>query len=281
MVNCNMEYPYPVLRPEAVDYKTSCFAAEVKVTPGKSCYIFHTKLDIQDEKIKKLVEDGLAQPGINIQCDSTWLREMKRVNIGEDEFSISTSDVHNRVNFCPVITATTGIDNFYSDDFIDEFQGMKITIHPGDPLAIGEARYFDAEYVEDHLKKGDPIISITSAPDTKDMSFDFEGSVIKVFVPEKCKNAYYNMKVTKEKYPVLSILFYLPAVTEGLRCLKEDEDTYINYTWAKTIKDSVMQLAGGDENKYEALLDSPFQTAQSLVGGMDNAILKLESWIIN
>lgn len=280
MVNCDIEYPFPVLRPTPSDYKNACFMAEVTVTPDQNCYVFHTSLQVQDDMLLKLVEEELAQPGINIQCDSTWLREVKNVSLGEDEFKISTSEVHGRVNFCPVITASEKIPDFHSSDFADEYQGMKIVIHPGDPLAIGEAKHFDANYAEDRLKKGDPIIIVTTGPGAKDMSIAFDSPVIKVSVPERCKNAYNEMKVTKQKYPVLSMLFYLPAVTEGVRLLRDEEDNYIDYIWAKTMKDSLMQMAGGDEEKYKEFLEKPFQTAQQLVGGMDDAILKLASWVI-
>lgn len=280
MVNCDIDYPFPVLRPTQSDYKSACFVAEVMVSPGQNCYIFHTSLNVQDDTLLRLVEDGLAQPGINIQCDSTWLRKIENVNLGEDKFEISTSEVHGRVNFCPVITASEKIADFHSDDFDEEYQGLKIVIHPGDPLAIGEAKHFDANYEEDRLKKGDPIIIVTTAPDAKDMSITFDSPVIKVSVPGRCKDAYNEMKITKQKYPVLSMLFYLPAVTEGVRLLKDEEDSYIDYTWAQTIKDSLMQMAGGDEEKYRDYLEKPFQTAQQLVGGMDDAILKLASWVI-
>ena len=280
MVNCNTDYPFPVLKPELVDYKLSTFDAVISVTPDKDRYVFHTNIDIKNNDVKTLVEDGTAQLGINIQCDSTWLRKIQPVHEGEDEFSLITADVHNRVYFCPVITANKKIDDFKSSDFTEEYNGMKIVICPGDPLAIGEMKYFDADYVDDILRKGDPIISVATEPGQKDMAFSFENQSIMVCVPEKTKNAYSNMQATKEKYSVLSMLFYLPAVTEGIRLLDEDEDTYNSYAWAKTIKQSVLQLAGGNEEKYKQLLKSPFQTAQNLMGGMDKAILDLESWSV-
>ena len=280
MVNCNTDYPFPVLKPEPVDYKLSTFDAVISVTPDKDRYVFHTNIDIKNNDVNALVEDGTAQLGINIQCESTWLRKIQPVQVGEDKFSLSTAEVHNRVYFCPVITADKKLDDFRSSDFTEEYDGLKIVIHPGDPLAIGEAKYFDADYADDILKKGDPIISVATEPGQKDMTFSFENQSIMVYVPEKTKNAYLNMQVTKEKYSVLSMLVYLPAVTESIRLLDEDEDTYISYAWAKTIKQSVFQIAGGDQEEYERLLKSPFQTAQKLTGGMDKAILDLESWSV-
>lgn len=280
MVNCNNEYPFPVLRPDPVDYKKSIFDADITVTPDKARYIFRANIDVSNEDIKSLIENDKAQVGIDIQCDSTWMRKIIPLNLGESETSLSTADVHNRVYFCPVITANQEIPNFRSQDFSDEYNGIKITLQPGDPLAIGETKYFDANYADDILRKGDPIISVTTSPETKDMTFTFENQSILVYVPEKSKNAYSNMKVTKEKYAVLSMLFYLPAITEGIRLIGEKDNTYGDYAWAKTIKQSVMQIAGGDSNQYEELLGTPFQTAQKLLGGMDKAILDLESWSI-
>ncbi len=280
MVNCNTEYPFPVLRPNPGDFKTSTFNAEVTVVPQKDGYEFKTDIDVNNDDIKFLIEQNKAQIGIDIQCDSTWLRKIHTVSMGEDRFILSTSEVHNRVIFCPVITASQEIINYKSNDFAEEFNSVKIAIQPGDPLAIGETKYFDANYEDDILRKGDPIISVTTAPGTKDMSFDFENPSIMVFVPGKSKDAYSHMEVTPEKYSVLSMLFYLPAVTEGIRLLRDNEDTYIQYAWANTMKQSIMQLAENDQEKYWDLLNNPFQTAQKLLGGMDKAILDLESWLI-
>jgi len=280
MVNCNNEYPFPVLRPVPVDYKKSVFNADIAVTPDKGSYTFRTNINVLNDDIKNLVESGAAQVGVDIQCDSTWLRKIQPVILGESEFSVSTDDVHNRVYFCPVITVNQQISDFKSQDFADEYNGIKITLQPGDPMALGETKYFDANYEDDILRKGDPIISVTTAPGTKDMTFTFENSSILVYVPEKSKNAYSNMKVTKEKYSVLSMLFYLPAITEGIRLLGENDNIYGDYAWAKTIKQSILQIAGGDRDQYDELLETPFQTAQKLIGGMDKAILDLESWSI-
>lgn len=280
MVNSDTEYPFPVLRPEPVDYKSSIFVAKVSVEPDDDGYVFHTNLDLRNSEIRELVEKELAQPGVYIQCDSTWVRKIEPVKLGEDSFRIETSDVKGRVNFCPVVTAATTITDFYSGDFAEEYNGINIVIHPGDPLAIGEAKYFDAVYAEDLLKKGDPIIIVTSMPDAKDMTFDFENDAIKVVVPQKWMKSYSDMKITRQKYPLLSVIYYLPAVTEGVRCLRDDEDKYIDYEWARTIKNSIMKMADGKDEKYRRLLNSPFQTAQKLIGGMEDAVLALSSWII-
>lgn len=285
MLNCNSEYPFPVLRPDTVDYKNSVFKAEITVKHDKEGYVFSSDIDASNDEIRKLVERGEAQVGIYIQCNSTWLRKIQPVNLGENKFLLSTAEVHNRVEFCPVITANQKIDDFKSQDFIEEFNGIKFSLQPGDPLAIGETKYFDAKYKDDIIRKGDPIISVTTTPDITDMCFNFENSTIIVYVPERSKKAYGEMQGIKVKYSVLSMLFYLPAITEGIRLLKESEEgssgnDYREYMWAKTMQQSMLQIAGGDLDKYEELLKRPFQTAQKLLGGMDAAIMDLKQWVI-
>lgn len=235
---------------------------------------------MKNNEVRELVEKGMAQSGVYIQCDSTWVRKIEPVKLGEYSFRVETSEVKGRVYFCPVITAASVIVNFYSDDFAEEYNGINIVIHPGDPLAVGETKYFDAIYAEDLLKKGDPIIIVTSRADAKDMTFDFENDAIKVVVPPKWMEAYSNMKITPKKYPLLSALYYLPAVTQGVQLLRDEEDSYINYEWARTIRESIMKMANGKEEKYESLLNTPFETAQKLTGGLEDAVLALSSWVI-
>lgn len=280
MANFDTEYPFPVLRAAPVDYKSSTFEAEVSVTPDKKGYIFHTKLIINNNEVRKLVETGIAKPGIYIQCNSTWVRRIEIVKLDEDEFIVPSSDVRGRVSFCPFITADATIENFHSGDFTEEYEDIKIVIHPGDPLAVGEEKYFDAVYVEDLFNKGDSIISVGSSPKATAMTFDFEKDFITVIVPPKWYDAYTSMKITKEKYPLLGALFYLPAVTEGVRLLSPDGENDPDFTWARTLKSSIMRLAGKNNNKYKKLLEDPFWTAQQLIEGMDDAVLSLASWVI-
>jgi len=280
MVNPEIDYPFPVVKNDLSDYKSSKFITEITVTPENNGYKIDTQISINNKEITLLLEAGKASVGVYIQCDTTWLREIHRVSLGNDSFILSTQDVHHRVYICPVITANEKITAFSSDDFVDEYKGMSFIIHPGDPLAIGEVKYFDADYEDDILRKGDPIISVDSNPTVKDMYFGLESDVLVVYVPEKVKNAFTAMKISPEKYSVLSVMFYLPAITEGVRCLAENEERYVAYEWGKTMRQSIMNLAAGDEDKYTAMLDNPFQTAQKLLGGMDKAALDLASWSV-
>lgn len=280
MVNSNTEYPFPVLRPEPVDYNKSVFNADVIVTPEKDGYNFKTDIYITNNEITSLINNGKAQLGINIQCNSTWLRKIQPVKLGHDEFNLKSSEVHKRVEFCPVVTASEMIENFISSDFSEEFQNLKIIIHPGDPLAIGYDKYFDAEYADDVIRKGDPIISVATRPETAEMEIEYDEDIIMVYVPEKSKQAFSSMKGVPAKYAVMSMLFYLPAITGGIQLLYEDKDQYSSSTWGKTILQSIDQISDGNKNEYQNLLKSPFSTEQKLLGGMDTAIQNLAEWII-
>lgn len=279
MVSCKTKYPYPVLRPFPEDYETSVFSAKI-TQPNDADYTFNTIINVDNDVIKFLVNNGSAQVGMLIQCDSTWLRKLHPLKLGEDAFSISTSDVHNKVLLCPVITASEEIDGFSSDDLIEEYRGSKIIIHPGDLLAIGETFSFNALYDDDVIRKGDPIIGVTTKPNASEMTFSFDNDSILVIVPEKAKEAYSSIQNVKEKRSVLSLIFFMPAVTEAIRVLRDEEDNYIEYIWARTIKASISELANGNQDKYDYLLDHPFQTAQKIMNGMDRAILDLDSWIV-
>lgn len=281
MLDSNMVLPYPVLRPEAIDYKSAVFECDISVTPDVNGYDVRCNTIIGDAAIRELVFSGKASIGVQIKCDSTWLRRIETIPEGESTFSLSTAEVHNRVFLCPIVTMNDQV-RFTSDGFDEDFAGMNFILHPGDPIAIGETRQFDAEYEDDLAKKGDSIIVVSSNPMAKEITIDTESPAITITVPESIRKSYSDIQSSRWKYGVLAGLLYVPALTQAVKELVTKEDDVIGYTWAKTIRDSVMQIAGGNQAKYDSLMteDNYYKVAQLLLGGMEKPMKDLAGWML-
>ena len=282
MLDSNMCFPYPVLRPEAIDYRTSIFGCEISVVPDESGYEVRCCTVIGDPVISRLVQEGKASIGIQVKCDSTWLRKIEYISEGDFHFKLSTSEVHNRVFLCPIITINEKVE-FTSDGFDEDFAGMTFLMHPGDPIAIGETRKFDAEYEDDLAKKGDSIIIVSSNPMAKDITIETDCPAITIIVPESIRKSYTSIQSNRWKYGVLAGLLYLPALMHAVKELATREDDVIGYTWAKTIRDSIMQIVGGDQLKYDSLMseDCYYKVSQMLLGGMEKPMKDLAGWMLD
>ena len=77
---------------------------------------------------------------------------------------------------------------------------MTFILHPGDPIAIGETRQFDAEYEDDLAKKGDSIIVVSSNPMAKEITIDTESPAITITVPESIRKSYSDIQSSRWKY---------------------------------------------------------------------------------
>ena len=281
MLDSNMGFPYPVLRPEAIDYKTAVFGCEISVIPDEGGYEVRCNTVVGDPVIKRFVQEGKASIGVLVKCDSTWLRKVEKITEGDFQFKLSTSAVHNRVFLCPIITVNEKVE-FTSDGFDEDFEGMTFVLHPGDPIAIGETRKFDAEYEDDLAKKGDSIIIVSSNPMAKDITIETDCPAITITVPDSIRKSYTSIQSNRWKYGVLAGLLYMPAIMQAVKELATKEDDVIGFTWAKTIRDSVMQIVGGDQSKYDSLMteDNCYKVSQMLLGGMEKPMKDLAGWML-
>lgn len=153
MLNSMMNYPYPILRNQAIDYKTGIFKVDIKKTNRSKGFDLSIDYDVTNRRIKEMLDQRILAYALQIQCVSTWYRKLEiSENAGQNVF-IPTSMVHERVDLCPCIIALKDISNFTNEDFSEDFEGITFSVNTGEVVGIGERQKFDAIYKDDIIKK--------------------------------------------------------------------------------------------------------------------------------
>lgn len=275
MLNSSINYPYPLLRSKPIDYLTSVFDAEMIVTPMADGYEISAHYNLDASFIEQLIQTGDVSFGIEIQCTSTWYRDLKMTNHLENKFFIPSIQVHQRVDLCPCIVARKAIPHFNCDDFAAEFSGIDFTINCGEVLGIGTSKKFDALYKEDIIKKSESIIHFNSSTTKTIESVEYDYEVIQIQLPKKQYDLYDSIgKYEPWKIPMLNAIYATPVITEAITIICHDEESgtegpMSNYAWYKTLKVMIGKLADNDLTKYKKLLNNAIGTAQQLLN--DNA----------
>ena len=284
MLNVNINYPYPLLREYVEDYKSTIFTGELSVRLESDGYAIHPSFDVENDELCSLIEEGLLMYAIEVQCVSTWFRKLYRI-IDNNIVRLNPQEIHERVELTPGIIATKNFKGFKNVDFEEEYQGMSFDINAGDIIGIGQKKTFDALYQNDIIKNGSSIVNIGGSDQIKEITCDFNGSVIQIMLPKDQYSDYMDCGYNRIKYKSLNAILTIPALVEAIMTIAYDEKNpdemsgFENKSWYKTIVVNLKRYAENDENKYKQLLDKPFASAELLLGNNSAAALKFLSQI--
>ena len=284
MLNSSLPLPYPVLREEPIDYNTSVFKAEIKVTNTAGGYKMVGDFDVNNAGIKTLIKSGDLSFAIQIQCISTWYRDVLYSNDYHFEYVIPAASVHEKVDFCPCIIAKKTIVDFQNKvtDFSEEFEGIPFIINEGEPVGIGQRQKFDAYYKKDIITKAPSIVNIKESATSSVMECFFDDNTIQVHLPKKQHEAYKANGADKNKYSIMNSIVVIPAIIQALNIIYLDEygngsSGCENFAWYKTLKYQLGKITKNDQNKIKKMLETPVPTAQMLIDDVSgHALNKLK-----
>lgn len=271
MLNANINYPYPVIRNHAEDYCTTIFNGELAVNLEPDCYVVRPNFEVNNTGITELLSSGELTFAIEVQSPATWYRKLFPI-VDNQAIRLDPTMLHERIELTPCIIATKSFSGFTNDDFAEEYQGMSFDIHAGDVMAIGERRTFDALYKNDVIRHGSSIVHIGGNENLKEISYDFNGSIIEITLPQAPYQDYLDCGALKDKYKTLNAILTIPVLVEAISIIASDEDDsdhtsgFATNAWYKTIVVNLKRAAENDENKYRQLLKRPFAAAELLLG---------------
>jgi len=280
MLNSNMNYPYPILRSKPVDYKNSVFDVQIRKDTLSDGFKLTITYDVNNDEIKELIDKHILAYAIQLQCISTWYRDLEVSETSEQELFIPAGKVHERVDLCPCIVAVKKIDNFVNSDFTEDFDGISYEINTGEVVAIGDRQKFDAIYKNDIIKKGDPIVHFVNDENSPVMFCEWEYDAIRVHLPKEQFKRYNDIgQYEPWKVPVVNAIYVVPAIVQGINEIYRDEvengpGTLEKYSWYKTLKVLIMKAAKDNDAEFRRMLSDPIKTTQRLLN--DNSAIAME-----
>ena len=272
MLNVNINYPYPVIRPYTEDYKKTIFEGALSVNLQPDGYLICPNFVMTNLEIDNLISEGKLTYAIEVISPSTWYRKLFIVK-DNAPIKLEPIYIHERVEIIPCIVAKEEIQNFVNMDFEDEYKGLVFNIKAGDIIAIGEAKVFDALYKNDVIKDGVPIVNIGGSDEIKEIICDYSGRFIEVTLPMEVYKNYLDCGSNPTKYDVLNSVLSIPPLVEAIRIIADDDNPLFpqksrleSKAWYKTIMINLKRIAGNNDNKYRDLLSKPFVAAEMLMG---------------
>lgn len=285
MLKSNLNYPYPMLRSESIDYRASVINSKINIETTNESYVLKVEITTNNENINNLLDKGIAKKGILIKSNAVWFRKFYFLSNDDEDIVINSKEIYGKVELLPCIISTEKIDDFFSDDFEDEYKYSKIKIEPGEFLGIGEEYCFDALLDSDIFKNTSSIFEMVSV-DENNVSYDLNYDKIVIRIPKDMHQNYLNVanSIVSPK-SILNSIIVFPVLVSVLFEIKEmnsndDDEEFIDKKWYKTIMKTIESKK--KENAITGLdnsgnIDNPLLVAQSLTNGLTiSSFIKLK-----
>lgn len=279
MKNKDVCFPHPVLGVgDAVGPKPP---VKAQISEEKDEFVINLVVDIYNEDILKLIHEEYAAYVCEIDCPSTFYREIFYPKETTFEIRVKRKDVAKRVNIDFTVTAMKCIKNYTNSEFHPDYQGFSFDLDSGDLLALVKMHY-DADIKYDKLQSAGSFMTIVPGHDEKNTVFYLCNSKIEIQLPQALYDDY---RVSFNGPGKHATIFHSSIVLNALvfALLNYDDEEYGNTLWARTLKYRIeleprlRMYSDVLENKdpmkimefAQALLDNPYK---KLLDSMHNLI---------
>lgn len=248
-------YPYPVLGND--DDVAGVFHVKPHFTLDVETIRIEAEIELQNETIEQLISDRKATFVMQVDASSTTYRRTFNSFDNAFDISINAGDLRDKVEVSFYVCATDQIPEYDPVGTHPELAGDSTRIDAGDVIAYGGLGTFIADKSFDPLKA--PVTSLMQIKPAGyaegPMAIEY-GNKITIKLSKKDYEKY--LEVRSLAPSVLHSSIVLPALTETLHEMKENESNYRNDPWFVRLQEIC-------RNRSITLQD-PLQDAQKLLG---------------
>lgn len=273
------EYPYPVLSYFSDDYNDYTFKSEISYEVDNGMLNLKIDLELISKTLKELINENKAIFVAHIECKNTRYRKKYTTNENQFNIAISQEEINDDVEVLLMIVSKTNMNDFASEEFNEDFQGIEFTIEKGDVLAIDTNKIINVQKDDDGLKKTPSIFSITGLDNNK-RPLDWEAGSDKILIKlskdnfEKYKSINNNPKFKS----VLATVIVLPVITEIICNFEDLEEDYEDTRWFRVLE---KQLTKAGINTSAISSGDAVATAQKILPGLlEKSLANIEQMLM-
>lgn len=279
------QFPHPVLNEFDSGYENAHFKSIV-TTKSENGYINIDVSFILDCKyLESLIKVGLASYAVHLECKATRFRIVEKSNENSISIEINSKRVNKEMEVCCLIVANQNIDDFKSDDFIEDFSGISFQIDKGEILAHDTDKIINIEKTGES-EKVPSIFAITFEEGKVKEPLSWQASGKKIIIKISKDNFYrYKGIIKVENFrAAIANMLIIPVLTEIISIIKEESDES-EYTLSndeecyKVIENKLVALGYETPKKLKA--ETSVSVAYKLLGNLlDNSLVSLENFLM-
>lgn len=230
--------PYPVLTPYQNDYIDASFTAEVEAVQQFGDVRVNVAFKLDEPVLADLINRGLAEYAIHIECPSTSHRECVGTADGLYSITLDRQKVRDLIEVCTFIVAKAQISSLTSPRFHPDYSDLTFDIDEGGVLAIGDCKQVAIKNDEDIAQRSS-ILNVTKAGsgqrDSMAVNTDLSDNVLISLRPDLYE-VYAQLGGGPDSEVILSLVI-LPALQTVLTRMAEsgEDGTDSDKDWFKSL----------------------------------------------
>ena len=229
----NISFPHPVLG--IGNSVLGPIDVEHEIVQTDDSYECHFNCRLNDEYIKRLIDDGKARYFCEATCSSTLYRQSETFALPEFDFVIGRKDVRGTVEILVAVVAVEDIPQYVNKNCSPLYKGFdSFYVEEGDLLAAFGEFSIEADIQYEKLKAVSQIFVVTGNNQKKGVNIDLEGEKIIVDMHPDIFALFSDESINSNTLyaPLFHASLVLNALVKALGCLESHETSL----WAKTIK---------------------------------------------
>ncbi|MBE6514963.1 MAG: hypothetical protein E7Z69_08090 [Thermoplasmata archaeon] len=250
---------YPICYSDSSYYLGARFYTEIDHLKSENPLYFgvYGKFQIDNEGLKRLVEEGRGGYGLMVECPQTDFYELRPcAEMFREEFV--KAYFTGLVTITPILYAKETIEHFSNEDLVEELKSTDITIPKYGILAIDSELQITVK--REMPQTVDSLCKFRPA-DTREPYYDAEGDSIVVSIPYNTYTMYCGM--SKSQKVEFTAIYFPPVLVSVIqKYFTEGGEEYVDRKWYQAISEA-MSSYGVDPSK-----DDPYLIMSALIGGL-------------
>ena len=249
-------FPYPLLNNEKLysQFKDSTFALQYEELITNENYVLkNIKCEVTNSSLIELINMERASIVCVIECAGTMFRKSYKLSTEPTSIIIPLTDLNGKISVSAYIVANEDIENYFSDDFFDDYEGINFYIEKNDILAVDDGFFNKIDFDEEQDTKKSSIFVIIKDKTIKDetMQIEYDSSKIIISLPEEQWNTYEKTKRIKKFESMYFSIIAIPALSYALASLQAKSESVdslrMDYKWFNSFMIQYANIHEGQE----------------------------------
>ena len=265
----NRLFPYPLLNHERLysHYKEKTFDLLFNgyIEEKKSYVLENIRISTTSSFIKELVKNGDAKIVCVVECAQTMFRKSYEISFEPQTIMIPLYDLSGKTSIKAYVIATNDINNFKSDEFLDDYNEYEFQVEKNDVIAVDEGLITRIDFDDEEDAKKSSIFLVIKDNTIKDetMRVEYDVSKITISLPGSQWDLYDKNKKMKRLENLYFSIIAIPALTQCISELQKPENTVeglcLEYRWFNSFKKQYEAINGCE------LTDDTFMKMNAMV----------------
>ena len=272
----NKLFPYPTINNNVSKscFKETTYSYKSNDYNDSQYYVLEdAHIEISNENIKRMIENGLLGVGLIVECSSTVYRKMFEISMEPQTIKIPIGDLRDKVEISCYIYAKNDFENFNDNDFLDDYSGYNFKIEKNDVIAIDDGYTTVIDYDESVDKKVSSIFQIIRNKSSDAMTIEKKAKKIVISMPDDEFTYYDNLRKNDNFQNIFFSMIAIPALSY---CLKEFQDGILSgvyemdsiemdYNWFISVKNAYKKQFGAELTEEKLKTENVFVISQKLL----------------